>query len=178
MTPIPVPNAPVLNQEGNLLSIFNPAILPDSYSLRWFQEDNLLDHTAFALCISETGKYGIELTNSTSGCNNFFESVYSFEENGICSTPTEDLSKKIEKVTIYPNPVQEQLTIDLTFDKPLENAVISISNILGQQLAYEFIAPNTIEQQIQFDMANYLPGMYVVQLRDGDKVSSWKVLKQ
>ncbi|MFK7980258.1 MAG: hypothetical protein AB8G86_09780, partial [Saprospiraceae bacterium] len=40
--PIPVPGAPVLKQEGNLLSIFNPAILPDPYSLRWFQEGNLL----------------------------------------------------------------------------------------------------------------------------------------
>jgi len=176
--PIPVPSAPVLNQEGNLLSIFNPAILPDSYSLRWFQEGNLLDHTAFSLCISETGKYGIELTNSTSGCSNYFESVYSFDENGICSTPTEDLSIDIDKINIFPNPVQEQLTVAITLHESLENGIISISNILGQQLAYEVIAPNTTEQQIQFDMANYMPGLYVVQLRDGTKVSSWKVLKQ
>jgi len=112
--PIPVPGAPVLKQEGNLLSIFNPAILPDPYSLRWFQEGNLLDHTAFSLCISETALFGIELTNSTSGCSNFFESVYTFDENSVCSTSAEDLLAKVADIKIYPNPASDQLFIDLT----------------------------------------------------------------
>lgn len=176
--PIPVPSAPVLKQEGNLLSIFNPAILPDSYSLRWFQEGNLLDHTAFSLCISETSKYGIELTNSTSGCSNFFESVYSFDENGICSTPTEDLATTIDHIKIYPNPVATNLSIDLQLNESLTNGTISLINVLGQRLAFQQLVNNNVEQHIEFDMQGYQSGLYIIQLESDRKVSSWKVLKQ
>ncbi len=178
LAPIPVPGAPVLKQEGNLLSIFNPAILPDPYSLRWFQEDNLLDHTAFSLCISETGKYGIELTNSTSGCSNFFESIYTFNENGICSTPTEDLATTIDNINIYPNPVTTNLRIDLQLNESLSNGTISLVNLLGQRLAVQQIVHNHTEQYIEFDMERYPAGLYLVQLANEGKVSSWKVLKQ
>jgi len=176
--PIPVPSAPVLKQEGNLLSIFNPAILPDPYSLRWFQEDNLLEHTAFALCIEETGKYGIELTNSTSGCSNYFESSYAYDENGICSTSADDLLAKVNNINIYPNPVQTDLFIELELVKSLENATITLSNTLGQQLDYQFINKSSTIQTIQFNVADYPSGMYLVQLRDGVNVTSWKVLKR
>jgi len=176
--PIPIPDAPVLKQEGNLLSIFNPAILPDPYSLRWFQEGNLLDHTVFSLCISETGRYGIELTNSTSGCSNFFESVYSFDENGICSTPTEDLTEAINAIKIYPNPVLSNVNIDLQLSETLENGTISLINVLGQQLAVQSLTNGILEQHVEFDMAAYQAGLYIIQLRSEEKVSSWKVLKQ
>ena len=176
--PIPVPDAPVLKQEGNLLAIFNPTILPDPYSLRWFQEGNLLDHTAFSLCISETGKYGIELTNSTSGCSSYFESVYTFDENGICSTAAEDLLAKVEDIKIYPNPAADQLFIDLTTGTTLENGSLRILNTLGQQLDFQPINDNFTEQKFQFDVSDYPSGLYLIQLHDGKDVTSWKVLKQ
>ncbi len=176
--PIPIPDAPVLKQEGNLLSIFNPAILPDPYSLRWFQEGNLLDHTAFSLCISETGRFGIELTNSTSGCSNFFESVYSFEENGICSTPTEELTATIDNIKIYPNPVQTNLSIELQLNESLKNGTISLVNVLGQRLAFQQLANSSNTQFIEFNMEAYQAGLYIIQLQSEGKVSSWKVLKQ
>lgn len=176
--PIPVPDAPVLKQEGNLLAIFNPAILPDPYSLRWFQEGNLLDHTAFSLCISETSKYGIELTNSTSGCSSYFESVYTFDENGVCSTAAEDLLAKVEDIKIYPNPAADQLFVDLTTATTLENASLRILNMLGQQLDFQIINDTFTEQKFQFDVSNYPVGLYLIQLHDGKDVTSWKVLKQ
>ena len=176
--PIPVPGAPVLKQEGNLLSIFNPAILPDPYSLRWFQEGNLLDHTAFSLCISETALFGIELTNSTSGCSNFFESVYTFDENSVCSTAAEDLLAKVEDIKIYPNPASDQLFIDLTTATTLENGTIRLLNMLGQQLEVQPINDNFREQRFQFEVADYPKGLYLIQLQDGADVTSWKVLKQ
>ncbi len=176
--PIPVPGAPVLKQEGNLLSIFNPAILPDPYSLRWFQEGNLLDHTAFSLCISETALFGIELTNSTSGCSNFFESVYTFDENSVCSTSAEDLLAKVADIKIYPNPASDQLFIDLTTASTLENGTIQLLNMLGQQLEVQPINDNFREQRFQFEVADYPKGLYLIQLQDGTDVTSWKVLKQ
>ncbi len=176
--PIPVPDAPVLKQEGNLLAIFNPAILPDPYSLRWFQEGNLLDHTAFSLCISETAKYGIELTNSTSGCSSYFESVYTADESGVCSTAAEDLLAKVADIKIYPNPASDQLFIELTTVTALENSSIRILNMLGQQLDFQIINSNFTEQNFQFNVSNYAPGLYLIQLHDGKDVTSWKVLKQ
>ena len=178
LNPIPVPAPPVLQQESNLLSIFNQSILPDPHSLRWFQEGNLLETTAFSLCIEETGLYGIELTNSTSGCSSFFESVFSFDENGICSTSAEDLLAKVNEINLYPNPVQNQLTVDLSLNQPLENGTISILNALGQQVDYQLLNNNLQEQQFQFDLSNYGTGMYLVQLFDGENLTTWKVLKQ
>ncbi|MEM1120174.1 MAG: T9SS type A sorting domain-containing protein [Bacteroidota bacterium] len=176
--PIPLPDAPVLKQEGNLLSIFNPAILPDPYSLRWFQEGNLLDYTAFALCIEETGKYGIELTNSTSGCSNYFESTYAFDENGVCTTSAEDLLAKVNQVKIYPNPVQSNFLVELVLLENLENGTISLINSLGQIIDYQLIDNTTTEQLIRFDLVQQPAGLYFIQLRNGADVTSWKVLKR
>ena len=178
LNPIPLPEAPVIKQEGNLLSIFNPAILPDPYGLRWFQEGNYLDHTNFALCISETAKYGVELMDNTSGCSNYFESVYSFDENGICSTAATDLSTTIDNIKIYPNPVQANLRVDLQLNQSLPNGRISLVNLLGQTLAIQQVGSTNQEQHIEFYMADYLPGFYFLRLEGTGKVSSWKVLKQ
>lgn len=175
--PIPLPGAPVLNQESNLLSIFNPAIFPADYGLRWFQEGNLLETTYFALCISETGKYGVEMTDNSTGCSNYFESVYTYEENGVCTTSAEDLLAKVEAIQIYPNPVQEQLFIKLTTNQALENGNLILVNLLGQTLDSQVISAAVGEQQLSFDVANYPNGVYFVQLQNGTDISSWKVLK-
>ena len=160
------------------MSIFNPAILPDPYSLRWFQEGNLLDHRVFSLCISETGKYGIELTNSTSGCSSFFESVYTYDENGVCTTPTADLTEAINTINIYPNPIHTRVSIDLQLRESLKGGTIRLVNVLGQQLAVQPLTDGIQEQYIEFDMTAYEAGLYIIQLQSENKVSSWKVLKQ
>ncbi|MEM6318267.1 MAG: T9SS type A sorting domain-containing protein [Bacteroidota bacterium] len=176
--PIPLPEPPVLKQEGNLLSIFNTAILPDPHSLRWFQEGNLLDHTAFALCIEETGKYGIELTNSTSGCSNYFESTYTYDEDGICSTSAEEIPSDVADIRLYPNPVQNQLTIELTSATSFNNGTLYVLNMLGQRMHSRVVDNHRGTQVFQVDLTTYAKGMYLVQLQVDNTISSWKVVKQ
>lgn len=176
-TPTPLPSAPVLKQESNLLSVFNPDIFPADYGLRWFQEDNLLETTYFALCISETGKYAVELTDNSTGCSNYFESFYTYDENGVCTTPTEDLLAKVEAIQIYPNPVQGQLFINLTTNQSLEHGVLKLVNLLGQTLDSRAISNIVGKQQLSFDVSNYPDGVYFVQLQNDADISSWKVLK-
>ncbi len=174
--PLPIPGVPVLQQESNLLSIFNEGILPTEHSLRWFQEGNLLENTSFSHCISETGIYGIELTDEATGCNNYYETDFSFDPNGICSTSAEDLSAKLEVIKIFPNPVNDQLFIYLTTRKQLNNAFVKIINSLGQEIDYQLVEKNIGGQQIHFDVSKYPAGLYWIQLQEGNNINSWKVV--
>ena len=46
---IETPDVPVFSNNKNVLSLFNPAILPEEYSVQWFQEENLLEETGLEI---------------------------------------------------------------------------------------------------------------------------------
>lgn len=179
ITPSPLPSPPVLKQQSNLLSIFDPSILPEDHSYRWFQEDNLLENSDFNLCIFETSSYRVELIDNSTGCSNSFEGVYSFDENGVCTTSAEDLSAQIEEIRIFPNPVTTHLNIELDLNERLETSTyISIINTLGNTLFSQEINQSELSQQWQFNISDYPSGLYFIQITDGRKANTWKIMKR
>jgi len=88
------------------------------------------------------------------------------EEDLALSTPV--LSNPKNKVQLYPNPVQTELTISKI---AVANSKVSVYNALGQKLM-EKTANGT---QAKFDVANLRKGMYFVRFSDG---SSEKFTKQ
>ena len=80
-------------------------------------------------------------------------------------------SRKID-FTLYPNPVSEELTIELT---ELVNYQIRITDITGREIYSEFLQG---ENNLQLSTKAWPAGLYLLQVRDEEgRVETKKVVK-
>lgn len=78
---------------------------------------------------------------------------------------TEALSESEEIFMIYPNPVINELTIDLTAVKSDKSGIIQIYNSLGQKI--QSITYNEIKTKVNFSL--YSKGIYYIEVIIDDK---------
>ena len=76
-----------------------------------------------------------------------------------------------DSIRIYPNPVENVLTIETNNEYHFNCTILSLT---GQKLAQ--IKINHSENRI--NMANYPAGIYFLQLKDGNRIISKKIIKQ
>lgn len=74
-------------------------------------------------------------------------------------------------VSLYPNPVSTNLSIDIPNNT---DATISVFNLLGQQVS-EYKATTTLSK---LDFSKLNKGIYMVEIRIGDAHKTFKVLKE
>ena len=79
-------------------------------------------------------------------------------------------------VKVYPNPVQSILTLDLTTDAPIEEALeVQIINITGQVVATELLQ-DKITSIATHQLAT---GVYFIKITDGTRViATQKIIKE
>ena len=97
----------------------------------------------------------------------YIDSVYLVKNADLALVGVKSLSN-VNKVKLYPNPVQTELTIS---KMAVPNSKVSVYNAVGQKLM-EKTANGT---QAKFDVANLRKGMYFVRFSDG---TSEKFIKQ
>lgn len=76
-------------------------------------------------------------------------------------------------VFVFPNPTTGPLL--LAFEKPLNAASMLLYNLSGQQL---LSSTGLYGNKVGFDMSSQAPGIYILEIREGVKVSRLKVVKQ
>ena len=104
-------------------------------------------------------------SDTTNEDNNFY--VDNFQ---ITTTTLGIGENTIEGITMYPNPTKDVLHLSA-----LESInTISIYNLLGQEIIR--VQPNTIKSQV--DISNLSTGMYVVKVQVGDKIGTYRIIKQ
>jgi len=175
---IEVPDAPVFSNNKNVLSLFNPAILPEEYSLQWFQEGNLLEETGLEICVSDNGLFGLELVNESTGCSTLFETSIVVDAAIDCTSATNDLLDYITQIILSPNPTTGALNLNIDLSSPLENVRLSVVNVLGQSVYQTSFDRLQGAQIFRVDLSTEGSGMYWVILESREGVSSWKVLKR
>ena len=77
---------------------------------------------------------------------------------------------QVKNIKVYPNPVQEVLTIPL----PGSPSVIYLYNSNGQKL----LSLNTSTSELTHDMANYPPGIYFIKVISQGQTFGSKIIKQ
>jgi hypothetical protein len=85
-------------------------------------------------------------------------------------------NKKSFAASVYPNPVSKNATINLNLEKA-QNITIALYDILGHKVAA--IAQSQYSagrNEIQYDASSLPRGMYFVQISDGAKSSSLKMI--
>jgi len=172
------PGAPVFSNNDNVLQLFNPDILPTTYALQWFQEGNLLEEASMELCITETGKYGLQLTDTNTGCATLFETVTTANDQVDCTTSIPELTDYLSVVEVYPTPTSGRLSIDFVATQSLENLRLRVISILGQPVIEQNYSTIQGAQKLSVDLSSQVAGIYWVVLESEVGVSSWKVVKK
>ena len=78
--------------------------------------------------------------------------------------------------TLYPNPVQDKLTVLTGGDGSLVQ--LSIYDIQGNQLYFEEAQLDELQRSIEVAVADYPPGNYIVKLVTAENVETLKFIKQ
>lgn len=78
---------------------------------------------------------------------------------------------KVDDIMLYPNPINDKLTIKIT-DK-LIGVQAKIYSLLGQELHSSFLN----EQQNTFDLSNYKKGIYFVTIENKTGATTYKIIK-
>lgn len=75
-------------------------------------------------------------------------------------------------VNLYPNPVKDVLTISISKQDGLPST-IKLLNAYGQQFLQKVVSGT-----VQINMSGYAAGLYLLQVEDGNKTTTYKVQKQ
>lgn len=76
-------------------------------------------------------------------------------------------------ITIYPNPTEGQLRVEITGAESLEGTSITIYSASGSVIYYN----NTIDFVNDMDLTPCPNGIYLLMIRMGGDTSSWKIIK-
>ena len=172
------PASPVFINENNLLTLFDPDILPENYSLEWYLDGNLIpDATTDIYCAPSSGNYELVLTDLNTGCSDFFDLLVNYDpdfENCVSST-SESLFGLVEEIKLYPNPANERATI--TFDVLERGTVeVGLETVLGNKVRYEAVTDVIGNTSIDLDLKTLPKGVYLVRLRMNGKQETLKLL--
>jgi hypothetical protein len=140
-----------------------------SYSLddgtTWKTEDTIAQHTAVAFLntsIGWTGNFNTSLT--VGGIYKWTADIMAIEE-----------SHSVNGISLYPNPNQGQFQIAL---KELSGKTVQISifDITGKLVCQSSEGNSSSVFTKNIDLSANAKGMYFVQIRDGDKMSTRKII--
>lgn len=96
-------------------------------------------------------------------------------ETGRYMQPKDSVAAQLtsdSKLTVYPNPVKEQLTLKV--DGVFKTYQITLTDLSGRVLL-----SNTINSTIkQLDFTNYPKGTYLLKTGVNDQFTEWKIIKQ
>lgn len=77
------------------------------------------------------------------------------------------------KIVIYPNPTKGRLIVEITNMGDAQGDITAI-DLKGKVIVKKKVLTN----QTEIDLSNNPSGIYVLQIRVADKVSSWKIIKE
>ncbi|MGC6432067.1 MAG: sulfatase/phosphatase domain-containing protein [Jejuia sp.] len=93
---------------------------------------------------------------------------------GNLSTETLETSNILE---LFPNPVENTVSLKLTNNTLLENISVKLYNALGQKFNVMLLNHNTLSNTAEFDMSPYKTGIYFVSISDGNSKQLERIVK-
>jgi len=90
------------------------------------------------------------------------------------SRQTETIQLMPFNVKAWPNPTEHYFTLNVQSDNLNDKVEIKVNDIMGRQV---YITTGTTNRNYQFG-GNFVTGVYIVEVRQGDKRSTIKLIKQ
>ncbi len=140
----------------------------NEFRMSWTAPTDLEGEVTFYSCGN-----GVNLNGATSGdnaaCNTL---VISSDQTSLAS----DLQKNIQQVKVFPNPVSDQVNINI-FAKTSGNYSIQLLNTIGQQVYVREVNLSNGDNQQVIEMSNLSQGMYILRVSNQDQVISKNIVK-
>ena len=95
--------------------------------------------------------------------------------NGFLLTSVSEKTNLTELVKIFPNPVKDQLTIDLSKMTSNENYSFTIKNVVGKEL---YFSGDLSVKELKIDVSEFNSGIYFVDFQIGDRKEVVKLIKK
>lgn len=92
------------------------------------------------------------------------------------TTGIKDITKNESELTLYPNPANNQITIE--FETVAKEALIEIKNLLGETIYSELLKNAIGKQSKSIDLSMFSNGVYFVQIQNDQGTLSKKFIKQ
>jgi hypothetical protein len=112
------------------------------------------------------GNAGSELRSSNGGEEMVFQEKIEYGT---------ELEVKEIAVRIYPNPTEGRFAVEITGIPEEVEGDVGLFDMQGQVIARKSAV---VEQQMDFDLSGNTAGVYLLKIRLGEKVSTWKVIKK
>ncbi len=171
-----LPEIPIFFSENNLLTLEDPNNLPEDVTLQWFLNGNAIEGANdLAFCAEMDGNYTLEVTDNETGCANSFSLEVIYDPDFVnCTSSTADIG--IEKMLIYPNPVQHQLQVAFSTNEQMMVSVV-LYDVHGKHLA-QYKQRHYGTMSYSFSMVQYPAGLYLVQINTMHGSETFRVIKQ
>ncbi len=168
-----VPEDPVYTQDGNLVVLLDGSSYPANATFQWYLDGvAIAEATESVWCITEDGEYTLEVLDPATGCTATYTSDLVFDASIACTTSAEE-ENFLAEIGIYPNPVKDELFVQLPSLYQGELRIVLI-NALGQTIESQ-VANG--QSQVAIDMSDLPLGWYILQLQLGEEQYSQKIIK-
>jgi hypothetical protein len=156
------PTTPVVTQSGNVLT--SSAVSGN----QWYLNNNFISNAnGQSYTAGQQGWYVVVVTGPN-GCSASSDSLF--------VTPVGVVDLEFAKlIQVYPNPVSDILNLDISGNvNSLDNWTYSITDIAGRVVDFNHVSGFNS----RIGMSDKSAGVYFVNITDGDRHISFKVLKQ
>jgi hypothetical protein len=156
------PTTPVVTQSGNVLT--SSAVSGN----QWYLNNNFISNAnGQSYTAGQQGWYVVVVTGPN-GCSASSDSLF--------VTPVGVVDLEFAKlIQVYPNPVSDNLNLDISGNvNSLDNWTYSITDIAGRVVDFNHVSGFNS----RIGMSDKSAGVYFVNITDGDRHISFKVLKQ
>ena len=173
----PTPPAPVFQNFGNRLKLFESAALPAFYYLQWFYEGELIPGAnEKEYCAEASGRYRLELENAISGCRNAYSLPVNYNPNGTgCLASSIEELPEAWSLKAFPNPSSDVVYIQGELDAA--GALLRLFNSQGQLLFSNFFPTFGGALQAELSLGSYPAGLYWLEVGTPGKAQRLKLIK-
>ena len=145
-----------------------------NFSLEYFELPN--DYIYYSWSNGDTTNILNTLTDGTysvsvvdmNNCEISDTSYFDFEILTLIESPITNL------ISIFPNPTSSIINIDLTQTKQSLEKEITVFDLVGKQIIHTFVQ----EQNVKIDMRKLPQGIYYLDIRIGEELTAYKVVKK
>lgn len=160
-----LPGNPVFQVTGNEMTVANPDLLPDSYTLQWYQDGVAIPGANNeTYCLMEAGVYlfTLEVVDNLTGCSNDFSLGVAFNPAYTCASATGELSEVANSFALLPNPAGDLVTVQFELTEWRSGQILCFDSVgrLVKTGSFEGIG----QQKQAWDLSGMPSGLYWVRL--------------
>ncbi len=173
----PLPDPPIFQNFNNLLTLYDPEGLPETYGLQWYRNDILIEGAnEMSYCMETSGSYRLEVVDLLTGCRSSYELQATYDPAFPGCVATGVKNERPLALIAYPNPTNGLLFLE----GKAENGEVQATLYNSQgQILHSLQNPTAGPAfRESLDISHYPSGVYILEVRSGQSIAHLRVVKR